>query len=110
MKFAPLIEKIATAANEAQLRSTFLENAGELVGAKAWGFDLLDCRFQVIESDLYGLPDTFRDRYQAMEPSADIMSQRMIQQLWSRYSCLESVSNSFLNGVESGLSGGNRHA
>ncbi|MDJ0706601.1 MAG: LuxR C-terminal-related transcriptional regulator [Leptolyngbyaceae cyanobacterium MO_188.B28] len=79
MKFAPLFEKITTTANEAQLRSTFMENAGELVGATAWGFDLLDSRFQVIESDLYGLPNTFRDRYQAMGSGADVLSQQMIR-------------------------------
>lgn len=80
MKFAPLIEKIAAVSNETQLRSCFMEYAGELVGAIAWGFDLLDSRFQVIESDLWGLPDTFRDRYQEVGQNADLVSQRMIQQ------------------------------
>lgn len=79
MKFAPLIEKIATASNEAQLRSYFLEYAGELVGATAWGLDLLDSRFQVIASDLWGLPDTFRDRYQEVGRKSDRVSQQMIR-------------------------------
>ncbi|MDZ8106547.1 MAG: LuxR C-terminal-related transcriptional regulator [Nostoc sp. DedQUE12a] len=79
MKFAPLIEKIATASNEAQLRSCFLEYAGELVGATAWGLDLLDSRFQVIASDLWGLPDTFRDRYQEIGRNGDRVSQQMIR-------------------------------
>lgn len=79
MKFAPLIEKIATASNEAQLRSYFLEYAGELVGATAWGLDLLDSRFQVIASDLWGLPDTFRDRYQEIGRKSDRVSQQMIR-------------------------------
>lgn len=80
MKLAPLIEKIATASSETQLRSCFIDYAGESVGANAWGLDLLDQHFQVMESDLRGLPDTFRDRYQELEPSADLVSQQMIQQ------------------------------
>lgn len=79
MKFAPLVEKIATASNEAQVRSYFLEYAGQLVGATAWGLDLLDSRFQVIASDLWGLPDTFRDRYQEIGRNGDRVSQLMIQ-------------------------------
>lgn len=42
--------------------------------------DLLDSRFQVIESDLWGLPDSFRDRYREVGQSADPISQRMVQQ------------------------------
>jgi DNA-binding CsgD family transcriptional regulator len=80
MKFAPLIKKVTTVSNEAQLRSCFIDYAGELVGATAWGLDLLDSRFRVFESDLWGLPDTFRDRYQEVGQSADPVSQRMIQQ------------------------------
>lgn len=79
MKFAPLIEKITTVSNEAQLRSCFMEHAGKLVGATAWGLDLLDSRFQVVESDLWGLPDSFRDRYRDMGRNADRVSQQMIQ-------------------------------
>jgi DNA-binding CsgD family transcriptional regulator len=79
MKFAPLIEKVATVSNEAQLRSCFIDYAGELVGATAWGLDLLDSRFRVFESDLWGLPATFCDRYQELGQSADPVSQRMIQ-------------------------------
>ncbi|MBD2057500.1 LuxR family transcriptional regulator [Oculatella sp. FACHB-28] len=80
MKFAPLIEKITTVSNEAQLRSCFMSYAGELVGATAWGLDLLDSRFRVFESDLWGLPDTFRDHYQDVGQSADLVSQQMIRQ------------------------------
>jgi DNA-binding CsgD family transcriptional regulator len=80
MKFAPLIKKITMVSNEAQLRSCFMGDAGELVGATAWGLDLLDSRFRVIESDFWGLPDTFRDHYQAVGQSADPISQCMIQQ------------------------------
>jgi DNA-binding CsgD family transcriptional regulator/GAF domain-containing protein len=79
MKFAPLIAKFSDTASQAQLRSCFIDDAGELVGAKVWGIDLLDRRFQIIESDLHGLPDHFRDRYQEIGREADWISQRMIQ-------------------------------
>lgn len=68
------------ASNEVQLRSCFMDDAGELVGATAWGLDLLDSRLRVLESDLWGVPDTFRDRYQEVGHSEDRVSQRMIQQ------------------------------
>lgn len=57
-----------------------MDGAGKLVGATAWGLDLLDRRFQVIESECCGLPETFRDRYQAFGRNADPLSQRMIEQ------------------------------
>lgn len=56
-----------------------MDCAGELVGATAWGFDLLDSQLQVIESDLRGLPDTFRDCYRQIGRKADRISQAMIQ-------------------------------
>jgi len=79
MKFAPLIEKIATTSSEVKLRSYFMEYAGELIGATAWGFDLLDSYFHVIESDLCGLPNSFSDRYQEVGRNVDLVSHRMIQ-------------------------------
>lgn len=56
-----------------------MDSAG-IVGAKAWGLDLLDSHLQVSESDLYGLPDTFLDRYRELGRDADPVSQLMIQQ------------------------------
>jgi DNA-binding CsgD family transcriptional regulator len=80
MKFSTCLTKITSSRSEAELRSSFMENAGELVGAKAWGLDLLDNRLQVVESDLHGLPDSFCDRYREIGRDADWMSQRMIQE------------------------------
>ncbi len=80
MKFGSLIAKIAVAPSSAHLRSTFIAQAGELIGAVAWGIDFLDRRCQVTESDLFGLPDHFRDRYQAVGRNADPISQGMIQE------------------------------
>lgn len=56
-----------------------MDSAG-IVGAKAWGLDLLDSHLQVSESDLYGLPDTFLDRYRELGRDADLVSQLMLQQ------------------------------
>jgi DNA-binding CsgD family transcriptional regulator len=80
MRFDPLIKKLTSVSNEAQLRACFIDKAGELVGATAWGLDLIDSRFRVVESDLWGLPDLFRDRYREVGKSADPISQRMLQQ------------------------------
>ncbi len=80
MRFAPLIETITLVSNQAQLRACFMDYAGELVGATAWGLDLLDGCLRVVESDLWGVPDTFRDRYQDLGHSHDPVSQQMIQQ------------------------------
>ncbi len=79
MKFAPLTEKLTTVTHEGQLRSCFMEYAGDLLGAKAWGLDLLDRQYHVIASDLHGVPDTFRDRYQERGREADPISQQMIK-------------------------------
>ncbi|MCP9886311.1 GAF domain-containing protein [Synechococcus sp. ATX 2A4] len=80
MRFDSLINKLTSIANEAQLRACFIDEAGDLVGATAWGLDLLDTRFRVVESDLWGLPDPFRDRYREVGQSADPISQRLVQQ------------------------------
>ena len=79
MNFSPLFENIAASSSEAQLRSCFMEEAGERVGATAWGLDLLDRHGQIIESDSHGLSGSFRDRYQAVGRSADVVSQWMMQ-------------------------------
>ncbi|MBD2100758.1 LuxR C-terminal-related transcriptional regulator [Leptolyngbya sp. FACHB-261] len=79
MKLSLFRERVAAIQNEPELRSYFMDVAGRLVGARAWGLDLLDSNSQVIESELYGLADTFRDRYQALGQDADSVSQWMIQ-------------------------------
>ena len=80
MKLSLFLEKVATATSESELRSRFMDSAGRLVRAKAWGLDLLDSHLQVIESELYGLPDAFRDRYRELGRDTDRASQLMIQQ------------------------------
>lgn len=79
MKFFRFLEGVAAAQSEIKLRSCFMTQAGELLGAKAWGLDLLDPHQQVIDSDLRGLPDRFREDYRSLEPSADFISQFVIR-------------------------------
>jgi hypothetical protein len=48
MNFSTFLTRIASAQSEAALRFGFMEAAGQLVGAKAWGLDLLDDQLQVV--------------------------------------------------------------
>jgi DNA-binding CsgD family transcriptional regulator len=80
MDFSAGLARITAAHSEAALRSVFMDYAGQLVGAQAWGLDLLNSRFQVVASDLHGLPDSFYDCYQAIGREADWMSRRMVQE------------------------------
>ncbi|KAB8330601.1 LuxR family transcriptional regulator [Scytonema tolypothrichoides VB-61278] len=79
MQFS-VVQRFASAQTEAQLRSCFMDSASQLVDADAWGLDLLDHHLQIKESDLYGLPDTFRAHYREVGPDGDPVSQFMIQQ------------------------------
>ncbi|MBW4574353.1 MAG: helix-turn-helix transcriptional regulator [Aphanothece sp. CMT-3BRIN-NPC111] len=80
MKLPIFVEKVATARNESQLRSYFMDSAGRLVAAKAWGLDLLDSNLQVNSSELSGLPDTFRESYRELGRDTDPVSLLMLQQ------------------------------
>ena len=63
MTMQSLFHHLAIARNEYELRLRFLDTAGELFRAQAWGFTVLDRDFQIIETDKRGLPDSFVDRY-----------------------------------------------
>ena len=80
MRLSSFLESVAAARNESELRSCFMEQAGRLVGAKAWGLDLLDTGLEAIESELFGLPDTFREHYRELGRDADLASRLMIRQ------------------------------
>ncbi len=93
-----------------------MDSAGGLVGAKVWGLDLLDHHLQVSESDLHGLPDTFRDRYRELGQDADLVSQFMLQQhipvhnlsiqtpqAWKRSSIYQHLFRGY--GIEHGMVG-----
>lgn len=80
MKFNPWIEKIATATNSDRLRSHAMDGAGELIDAMAWGFELLNSNYRVIQSDLYGLSDNFALTYREVGLNGDLVSRRAIEQ------------------------------
>jgi hypothetical protein len=70
-----LFHHLAIASTEYELRSVFLDTAGELFQAQAWGFTLLDRDFQIIETDKRGLPDSFVDCYNEVGiPKDPVMS------------------------------------
>jgi DNA-binding CsgD family transcriptional regulator len=70
-----LFHQLAIASTEYELRSVFLDTAGELFQAQAWGFTLLDRDFQIIETDKRGLPDSFVDCYNEVGiPKDPVMS------------------------------------
>lgn len=80
MRLTPLIHGIVSAKTESELRSQFMDKAGQCIGAQAWGLDLLDQRQKIVTSDLVGLPVSFCDRYQRIGRDQDLTSQKMIRQ------------------------------
>ncbi|HCF28091.1 MAG TPA: transcriptional regulator [Cyanobacteria bacterium UBA11049] len=58
-----LFGAIASAQNERQLRLAVMDNVGEYVGVQRWGIHILDEYFRIAESDIYGLPNAFIERY-----------------------------------------------
>ena len=75
MTIQSLFHHLAIASTEYELRSVFLDTAGELFQAQAWGFTLLDRDFQIIETDKRGLPDSFVDCYNEVGiPKDPVMS------------------------------------
>ncbi|MBD1807548.1 GAF domain-containing protein [Microcoleus sp. FACHB-SPT15] len=70
-----LFHHLAIASTEYELRSVFLDTAGELFQSQAWGFTLLDQDFQIVETDKRGLPDSFVDCYNEVGiPKDPVMS------------------------------------
>jgi DNA-binding CsgD family transcriptional regulator len=75
MAMQSLFHHLAIARNEYELRLRFLDTAGELFRAQAWGFTVLDRDFQIVETDKRGLPDSFVERYNEVGiPSDPVMS------------------------------------
>lgn len=75
MRMQSLFHHLAIAPNEYELRLRFLDTAGELFQAQAWGFTVLDQDFQILETDKRGLPDSFVDCYNEVGiPKDPVMS------------------------------------
>lgn len=80
MKLSPFLEQIITAQSELELRSCFINVAGQAMGAKAWGWDFLNHHGQVLASDVVGLPDRFQSDYQMLGQAVDSLSRLMVEQ------------------------------
>ncbi|WP_013320449.1 LuxR C-terminal-related transcriptional regulator [Gloeothece verrucosa] len=74
-----LIASLATASNQQQMRSHFMDTAGELFIAQRWGIYLLDNLSQVAQVDVKGLPDSFVDRYEKIGRQVDPVLKYVIE-------------------------------
>jgi len=63
-KLHSLFATLANATNESELRSRFMDAAGELFEAQAWGWKWFADNFEIIDCDLKGLPNTIVQHYQ----------------------------------------------
>jgi DNA-binding CsgD family transcriptional regulator len=63
-KLHNLFSNLAIAASEPELRSRFMDSAGEIFDAKAWGWKFLDNNYQIIDCELRGLSDRIVNQYQ----------------------------------------------
>jgi DNA-binding CsgD family transcriptional regulator len=59
-----LFHNVAIALDERELKSQFIDAAGEIFEARAWGWKVLDKNFQIVDCELMGLSDRIIDRYQ----------------------------------------------
>ncbi len=59
-----LIEQIARANNEQELRFSYMDAGGELFACQHWGISLLASHTQPATIDIQGLPDGFIDYYE----------------------------------------------
>ena len=58
-----LIQNIALAQTEKDLRSRFMDDAGSVFHAQHWSISLQDAAGKLEQVDLKGLPDSFIDYY-----------------------------------------------
>jgi len=68
-----LIQPIAKASSEQELRLLFMDGAGELFDVQRWGIYLLDEQSQLAEVDVYGVPniEAFVERYEQVGRGVD---------------------------------------
>ena len=59
-----LINDIATAKTESQLRLRFMDTVGEYFGVQRWGIHLLNRQFQLVQADFHGVPESFIELYE----------------------------------------------
>lgn len=66
-----LFNAIATANNERELRSRYMDAVGEHFGVHRWGIYLLDNQSRLAMADVHGLPDAFVERYEEIGRAID---------------------------------------
>lgn len=78
-KLQYLFGAIASARNERELRLAVMDTVGEHFGVQRWGIHLLDKYSRIAESDVYGLPDAFVERYIEVGREVDPLAQYMLK-------------------------------
>lgn len=76
-----LVQSVATAHTERELRFRFIDGAGELFGVQRWGIYLLDEQSQLAEVDICGVPnvEAFVERYEQVGRSVDPVMRYVIE-------------------------------
>lgn len=70
---------IATARDERELRWRYMDTVGEVFDARCWGIYLLDDQSRLAEVDVYGVSDTFVERYQAVGQFVDPVMRYVVE-------------------------------
>jgi DNA-binding CsgD family transcriptional regulator len=75
----PLFGAIASSRDERELRLAFMDRVGEYFGVQRWGIHILDEYLGIAESDVYGLPDAFVERYIEVGREVDPLRQYVLK-------------------------------
>ncbi|MGK7873071.1 MAG: LuxR C-terminal-related transcriptional regulator [Xenococcaceae cyanobacterium] len=74
-----LIQAIATAKDERELRLRFMDTVGEYFGVQRWGIYLLDEQSRLAQADVQGIPDSFIDLYEEVGRAIDPVMRYVIE-------------------------------
>lgn len=74
-----LFQAIATASDERELRSRYMDTVGEVFGSQRWGIYLLDDDSRLACVDVYGVSDTFVERYEAVGRAVDPVMRYVVE-------------------------------
>jgi DNA-binding CsgD family transcriptional regulator len=77
--FQALVQKIAIAPNELQLRLDYMDAVGELFACQHWGIYLHDSLEKCATVDIKGLPDSFIDYYETVGMAIDPVMDYVIE-------------------------------
>lgn len=73
------IAAIATASDERELRSRYMDTVGEAFAAQRWGIHLLDDQSRLTAFDVYGVSNTFVELYEAVGRAVDPVMQYVVE-------------------------------